>query len=135
MLWQENLNTRPNTQVKVEHSNTVHANPCQASVVSQNCLSGPFSLPPIDLPSYVKTSFETPSLNNSTVLLTVKRCYSMQLFRSQSDPPSAPPKFENERLRPCSVPVATTYGALHVDQSDWYYTFLILYCQKSVILI
>ena len=48
--------------------------------------------------------------------------------------PSAPPKFENEWLHPCSVPVATTYRTLCIDQSDWYYTFLILQCQKSVIL-
>ena len=127
MLWQENLNTRPNTQAKAERSNTVHADPCQASVVSQTCSSELFSLPPIL--SNVKTSFEAPSLYNSTVLLTVKHCFSMQLSYPsprKAAPPSAPPKFENEWLRPCSVPVATTYGALRIDQSDWYYTFLIL---------
>ena len=45
------------------------------------------------------------------------------------------PNLKNERLRPCSVPLATTYGVICIDQSDWYNTFLILYCQKSVILI
>ena len=82
MLWQENLNTRPNTLAKAEHSNTVHANPCQASVVLQTCSSRLFSLPP--LLSNVKTSFETPSLDNSTVLLTVKHYCSLQLFVSHS---------------------------------------------------
>ena len=47
MLWQEKLNTRLNTQAKAEHSNTVHANPCQASVILKTCSSGLFSLLPI----------------------------------------------------------------------------------------
>ena len=110
MLWQENLNTWPNTQAKVERSNTVHTNPCQSSVVSQTCSSGLFSLPPIL--SNVKSSFETPSLDNSTVLLTVKRCFSMQLFVSQS---------EKESSAFCSTQIwKWTAASLHVrGVSHW----------------
>ena len=67
-----------NTQAQVERSNTAHNNLCQAFAVLQAHLSGALSPPP--LLSNVKKTSEEPSLDNSTVLLTVKRCYSVQLF-------------------------------------------------------
>ena len=66
-------------QAQAESSNrTALANPCRASVLLQTHLSGPFSLLPILF--NIDMTSETPSLDNSTVLLTVKRCYSMKLF-------------------------------------------------------
>ena len=59
------------TQAQAEPSNTAHANSCRASVVLQTHTSGPFSLLPILF--NVNTTSEVPSLDNSTVLLTVKR--------------------------------------------------------------
>ena len=126
MLWRENLDTRLNTQAQAKHSNTAHANLCQASLILQTYSSGPLLLPPIF--ANIKTTSETPSVHNSTVLLTVKHCYSMQLFTSLSEKESftfcSTQTWKNEELCPCNIP-----GCFALTNRI---TFSILYCQKKV---
>ena len=87
-------------------SNAAHANLCQASLVLQTYSSGPLLLPPIF--ANIKTTSKTPSVHNSTVLLTVKHCYSMQLFTSLSEKESftfcSTQTWKNEELCPCNIP-------------------------------
>ena len=77
--WWEKLDTRLKAQAQVkEQHNRFQLQPVPSFRSYTRTPTRTISPPP--LLSNVGTSSETPLLNSSTVLLSIKHCYSMQLF-------------------------------------------------------